>query len=295
MEDCSETGAGDPRLFAKGGLAPEMLRDDALMISRELKKRPNINSHVIVFANEKGGVGKSTVAFHTTIALCNAGYKVSALDLDSRQQTLARALENREGTSRRLKIDLPQASHVTVDNQTSAALSHEVARIGGNSDFIIIDVAGHDSPVARRAIAMADTLVTPINNSFVDVDLLGRYDPLTMKLKNFGHFARLVRELREVREYHHRPPTDWIVLQNRLRHTNSQNQARIAEALEDLAPKAGFRLGQGLGERVAYRDLFLMGLTLFDMSYIPQFAKARPIAKTELANMLADLKLPATV
>ncbi len=285
--------SGEALLFSKGGLAPDLLADNALIISRELKQRPRVNGHVIVFANEKGGVGKSTVAFHTIVALCNEGHSVSALDLDSRQQTLSHALENREGTSRRLNVKLPQPNRVTIKNQTGAELAQEIARIGGNSDFIIIDVAGHDTPMARRAIAMADTLVTPINNSFVDIDLLGRYDPFTLKLKSFGHFATLVRELREVREYQNRPPTDWIVLQNRLRSTNSQNQSRIAEALEDLAPKAGFRLAQGLGERVAYRDLFLLGLTLFDMRFLPEFAKTRGVAKIELAQLIADLKLPA--
>jgi chromosome partitioning protein len=272
-----------------------MIGNDAMIISRELKGRPNIDAHVIVFANEKGGVGKSTAAFHTAIALCNAGNNVAAIDLDSRQQSLSRALENREGTGRRLKINLPQPRHATVNQPAPAMLAHEIARIGGGADFIVIDVAGHDSPLARRAIAMADTLVTPINNSFVDIDLLGRYDAVTHKLKSFGPFARLVQDLREVRDHSRQPPFDWIVMPNRTRHLPSHNQTRISNALTDLAPKAGFRIAAGLGERVAYRDLFLLGLTLLDLKFIPAFAKAAPVAKSEIAQMIAELKLPVFV
>ena len=284
-----------PRLFARRELGPDLIGDAALVISRELKSRPNIDAHIIVFANEKGGVGKSTAAFHTSIALCNAGHNVAGIDLDSRQQSLSRALENREGTRRRLKIPLPLPRYTMVTLQSAAIMAQEIARIGGDADFIVIDVAGHDSPLARRAIAMADTLVTPINNSFVDIDLLGRYDPVTHKLKSFGPFARLVQELREVRDHQRQPPFDWIVMPNRTRHLPSHNQVSIASALSDLGPKAGFRLAAGLGERLVYRDLFLMGLTLLDLKYIPEFAKAAPVAKAEIMQMIAELRLPIFV
>ena len=58
--------------------------------------------HFIVFANEKGGTGKSTTAVHTAIALAASGHRVAALDLDSRQRTMTRYLENRDATVRRL-------------------------------------------------------------------------------------------------------------------------------------------------------------------------------------------------
>lgn len=262
------------------------------VMSREIKARPKSRGHVIVFANEKGGVGKSTFAFHCCIALCNAGHKVAAVDLDSRQQTLSRALENREGTGRRLKVKLPRPRHVTLGHQTGASLTQEIARIGSDADYIIIDAPGHDSPMARHVIAMADTLVTPVNGSFVDLDLLGQFDPVSMNLKRFGNFSRLVQELREVRDFQQKPPVDWVVVQNRQRRLGSNNQSRIRQALNELAPKAGFRLARGLGERVAYRELFLLGMTVFDLKYIPDFARAQPEAKCELEQMVADLKLP---
>jgi chromosome partitioning protein len=274
-----------------GEFAPQQLGDESLIISRELNSRAETSAHMITFANEKGGVGKSTIAFHCCVALCNAGYRVAVIDLDYRQQSMARALENREGTARRLKIDLPSPKYIALNQQSGALLNQEIARIGWDAEYVVIDVAGHDSPVGRHAIAMADTLVTPVNNSFVDIDLLGQFDPTTMQLKRFGSFARLVQELREVRDHRGKPPVDWVVVQNRLRRLGSHNEHRVADALAELSTKAGFRLAPGLGERVAYRELFLLGLTLFDLKYIPDFARAQPAAKAEMSELIAELRL----
>lgn len=166
------------------------------------------------------------------------------------------------------------------------------ARIGWDADYILIDAPGHDSPMARLAIAMADTLVTPVNGSFVDLDLLGQFDPVSMKLKRFGNFSKLVQEMREVRDYQGNPPVDWVVAQNRQRKSGTANQSRVKQALNELAPKAGFRLVDGLGERVAYRELFLLGMTVSDLKYIPDFARSQPAAKAELEKMIAGLRLP---
>jgi chromosome partitioning protein len=249
---------------------------------------PKRGPHIIVFANEKGGVGKSTAAFHTCVALCNAGETVLAIDLDTRQRSLGRALENREGTRRRLKIDFAQPRHVVLTHLTAAGLHQEINRLGSGASFVIVDVAGHDSPMARHAIALADTLVTPVNDSFVDIDLLGHLDPVSFRIKAMGDFTCLVQQIRERRQ----SPLDWVVLQNRLRRLGSNNEHRIASALGDLAPEAGFRLVPGLSERVIYRELYPFGLTLLDLKRIPAFARAQPVARAELIASIAALRLP---
>jgi chromosome partitioning protein len=284
-----------PLIPASRSFSPQQLGNESLIISRDLNSRPEIESRIITFANEKGGVGKSTIAFHCAMALCNAGHRVAVVDLDHRQQSMARALENREGTARRLKIKLPSPRSSVLNHQSSASLIQEMARIGWDSDFIIIDAAGHDSPVARHAIAMADTLVTPVNNSFVDIDLLGQFDSITMRLKRYGSFARMVQELREVRDHRGQAPTDWVVVQNRMRRLGSTNEQRVTDALGELSNKAGFRLAQGLGDRVAYRELFLLGLTLFDLKHIPEFSRTHPAAKSEIMQMIADLRLEGAI
>jgi chromosome partitioning protein len=261
------------------------------VIMREVAARVKPAGHVIVFANEKGGVGKSTLAFHTAVALSNAGKKVAVIDLDTNQATVSRALTNREATARLLKIELPCPGHVTLAQLSGAYLSQEIARIGQRCNYIIIDVAGGDSPIARRAIAMANTLVTPVNGSFADLDLLGQFDATTMKLKRIGHFGRVVQALSDAREARRIPSADWIVMPNRHRRSGSNNEARVTEALDKLSRKLGFRIGQGLGERVAYRELFLFGLTHLDLKLIPKLARVKANAREEVEQLITDLRL----
>ncbi len=263
------------------------------VIVHDVASRPRPHGHVIVFANEKGGVGKSTLAFHTAMAMCDAGKKVAVIDLDHGQATLSGALSNREATCRLLKIGLPTPRYVAVSQPSGACLSQEIARIGSDCNYVLIDVAGSDSPIARRAIAMADTLVTPINSSFADIELLGQFDATTMRLKRLGRFARLVSALRGARVERRMAAADWIVIPNRIRRSGSNNETMIGDALERLSQIAGFRIGQGLGERVAYRELFLFGLTHLDLKRIPKLARVKATAKHEIEQLLADLQLSA--
>jgi chromosome partitioning protein len=261
----------------------------------ERRPFPKNGPHVIVFANEKGGVGKTTAAFLTCIALCNAAETVLAVDLDHRQQSLGRALENREGTGRRLRINFPSPRHVVLNHLTAAGLSQEINRLGSNCSFVVIDVAGHDSPIARHAIAMADTLVTPVNDSFVDLDVLGRLEQSSDRLKALGVFTLTVQQLGKARVASGETPTDWIVVQNRQRRLGATNEERVSETLKKLSKAAGFRLTNGLGERVIYRELFPLGLTLSDLKLIPEFVRVQPVAKIELMGLLSALKLPTRV
>lgn len=264
------------------------------VILADIVERPRNGGHIIVVANEKGGVGKSTMAFHICVGLAEKGYRVAAIDLDRRQQSLARALDNRNGTARRLRIELPSPVFTALETQSGSMLCQEISRIGWDSDFVVIDAPGYDSAVARRAIAMADTLATPVNSSFVDLDLLGRFDPVSMKLKAPGCFSMLVNDLRAERARRDMKPLDWVVVQSRTRHNGSHNQQRIDKALQFLSTSIGFRLGHGLSERVAYRELFLLGLTHLDLRRIPDLARTQVHARGEILQLLADLDLPET-
>ncbi len=247
--------------------------------------------HIIAFANIKGGVGKSTTAFHVSTALCNAGATVLAVDLDIPQQSLRKALANREGTCRRLGIKFPQPRYTVLNHCTLAGLKQEINRLGSRFDFAILDVAGHDSPMARHAIEIADTLVTPVNDSFIDIDLLGQFDPVSFDFKELGHFSKLVVEIMLRRPH----PLDWVVVPNRLRRLGTANERRLSGALDKIAPKAGFRIAPGIGERVIYRDLFPFGLTLFDLHLIPEIARSQPRARSEMLAMLTALNLPSNL
>jgi chromosome partitioning protein len=254
---------------------------------------PTKKSHIIVFANEKGGVGKSTTAFHTCIALCNAGHKVAALDIDLRQLTLDRALSARQESARDYSVDLPGPKQILLAQSTEAELETKIRMAQIECAFIVIDVGGHDSPIARRAISMADTIVTPVNDSFIDLDMLGRIDPRTGELKTLGTFARLVAHLKEPGLALRARPLDWVVMQNRSRSRATKNERKVIDALKEIAPVAGFRLIPGLRERVIYRELFPLGLTLFDLEVIPGLGKRQPVAREEILAMLRELMLPS--
>src|SRR5215467_14612543 len=71
-------------------------------------------AHVIVLGNEKGGSGKSTTAMHIAVALLKAGQRVATIDLDSRQKTFTKYVENRRAWARRARIDLEVPTHYHV-------------------------------------------------------------------------------------------------------------------------------------------------------------------------------------
>jgi chromosome partitioning protein len=252
-------------------------------------------AHRIVFANEKGGTGKSTTAVHVAVALAASGHSVAALDLDVRQRTLARYLDNRGATMSKRNLDLPMPAHGVLSLLTPAGLEQEVARLGHGKDFVIVDTPGRDDPLARAAIALADTLVTPINDSFVDLDLIGQVDAETFKVTRPSFYAELVWDLRKVRAKQDGGTVDWVILRNRLQHLEAHNMRRVGAALTDLAKRVGFRVIPGLGERVIYRELFPKGLTLLDVGAIESVGLSHIAARQELREMVSGLSLPVRV
>jgi chromosome partitioning protein len=281
-----------PRVIAPAEPVAPVPYFEPVIEDRLTRPLPIKKSHIIVFANEKGGVGKSTTAFHICIALCNAGEKVAALDIDLRQLTLDRALNARMDSAREYGVNLPGPKQILLAQSTEAELETKIRMAQIDCAFIVIDVGGHDSPIARRAIFMADTIVTPVNDSFIDLDMLGRIDPRTGELKTLGAFARLVAHLKEPGLALRARPLDWVVMQNRSRGMATKNELKFQNALNEIAPVAGFRLIPGLRERVVYRELFPIGLTLFDLALIPKLGRAQPSARAELEGMIKALTLP---
>lgn len=259
------------------------------VVVADIAVRPRGPARIITVANEKGGVGKSTLAFHLSVALADTGHKVLAVDLDRRQQSLSRALTARNGTAKRLGVRLPLPRHLLLQQPSGAQLCQELARAGWDCDYVVIDAPGHDSPITRRAIAMADKLVSPVNSSFVDLELFGRFHPVTHKLTGPGCFSALVTELRTARTEAGMAPLDWLVMLNRKRRETSHNQDRIESALRRLSQRMDFRLGAGLHERVAYRELVLLGLTQLDLHRIPGLARAKGVATDEVMQLLDEL------
>ncbi|MET0670430.1 MAG: division plane positioning ATPase MipZ [Xanthobacteraceae bacterium] len=223
---------------------------------------------VIVVANEKGGSGKSTVAMHVAVALLKRGQRVATIDLDSRQKTFTHYIENRRTWAERAARGLKSPEHLCLDTQdevTSAeVLSNALDMLGQSHDFVVIDTPGYDSPMMRLAHSMADILVTPLNDSFVDLDVLGSLDPDAMTVSAISHYAETVEQAQRQRRSSGLEAADWIVLRNRLSMTPTRNKRLVGAGLDELSRRLGFRCVEGLAERVVFREFFLRGLTAFD-------------------------------
>jgi chromosome partitioning protein len=265
--------------------------------ARSQPHRPN--PHRIVFANEKGGTGKSTTAVHVAVALAYQGAKVAAIDLDSRQRTLHRYLENRAETQRRRKVQLPGPEFAVFRGETIEALDQLSDEIGEGYDFLLFDTPGRDDPFARHVATRADTLVTPLNDSFVDFDLIGQVDAETFKVRKLSFYAELIWEARKKRAMatisQGRREMDWVVVRNRSGHVEMRNMRRLDQALTELSKRVGFRIAQGLSERVIYRELFPSGLTLLDKGQLGELGTSHLVARQELRQLVAGLNLPVPV
>ena len=232
--------------------------------------------HIIVLGNEKGGSGKSTTAIHLSVALLHDGYKVGSIDCDARQGSFTRYVENRKTTAAGMVIPLPLARHIPVERSTAdsaiARRDDEADRLGGalgelsDCDFIIIDTPGSDTSLSRLAHTLADTLITPLNDSFLDLDLLGRIDHDGAKILKPSVYSEMVWEQRKQRAINRGRPIDWIVMRNRLSSLDAKNKRDIGRLLDDLSRRIGFRIAPGFTERVIFRELFPRGLTLLDIS-----------------------------
>ena len=251
-------------------------------------------AHRIVFANEKGGSGKSTSAVHVAVALAATGRRVAAIDLDTRQRTLGRYLDNRTLMMKREGLDLPMPAHETFDAAKGMDIDERLDALAAEADVLVVDTPGRDDEYVRRAISTADTLVTPINDSFVDLDLIGQVDADSYKIKRPSFYAELVWDARKARGKRDGATVDWIVLRNRLQHLEARNMKRVAAAMVELSKRVGFRVIPGLSERVIYRELFPKGLTLLDLGAIGKDAGIGHIAaRQELRELVSGLQIPA--
>lgn len=262
-------------------------------------------AHVIVLGNEKGGAGKSTTAMHLFVALARSGHRVGALDLDLRQRSFFRYLQNRESTGQRLgkPLLLPERIEISASRaalreeaaeEERTALAHAIDRLSRTCSFIIIDTPGAVTTLSEAAHAAADSLVTPINDSLVDFDLLGRVDPVSGRVTGPSIYAEMVWAARQRRAAAGRLPMDWVVLRNRISMLESRNKRRVGKVMEDLSKRIGFRIAPGFSERVIFRELFLNGLTLLDLKQggAISITMSHIAARQEVRDMIKALGLP---
>jgi chromosome partitioning protein len=264
------------------------------------------SAQVIVVGNEKGGSGKSTVAMNIAVALLKAGRRVATIDLDARQKTLTNYIENRRAWAEQIGCDLEIPEHVCLGERVnfpateeqaagSKALTHTVNELAETHDFIVIDTAGHDNYLTRLAHTMADTLVTPLNDSYVDFEALGTVEPTNFAVTGASFYAQMVDEARSQRELLEQVRQDWIVLRNRLNATRTRNKRMVGQSLAELARRLNFRLVDGMGDRVVFREFYPRGLTAMDELNETTLG-ARPTmthltARIEVENLINAMQL----
>lgn len=262
-------------------------------------------AHIIVVGNEKGGAGKSTVSIHVATALVRAGHRVACLDLDLRQRSFSRYVRNRHEYLASEGIELPspevhelpevsEASLSPGENIYDHRLSAAVAALEPTSDFILIDCPGSHTRLSQVAHSLADTLITPLNDSFVDFDLLAHIDASGTQIKGPSVYSEMVWNARQLRAQAGLNPIDWVVLRNRVGTQRMVNKEKMNAAVKMLAKRIGFRVAPGFSERVIFRELFPRGLTLLDLRDVgvKQLNISNVAARQELREMMRALNLP---
>lgn len=263
-------------------------------------------AHIIVVGNEKGGAGKSTVSMHVATSLSRLGHRVGVLDLDLRQQTFGRFIENRKVTMEREGTDLPTPEYHELpdvdpselkdgENPYDRRLAMAIASLEHSQDFILIDCPGSHTRLSQVAHSLADTLVTPLNDSFVDFDLLAHIDPTSGKVTGPSVYSEMVWNARQLRAKAGLKPMDWVVVRNRLGAQMMHNKKKMGDAIEELSRRIGFRVAPGFNERVIFRELFTRGLTLLDLRDIGvmgQMNISNVAARQELRELMKSLNLP---
>ena len=262
-------------------------------------------AHIIVVGNEKGGAGKSTVSMHVATALARMGHRVGTLDLDMRQKTFGRYAENRKKYFLSKGLSLPSPTYIDLpevdtdalkpgENPYDQRLARAVASLEPDHDFILIDCPGSHTRLSQVAHSLADTLLTPLNDSFVDFDLLARIDTDGKKILGPSVYSEMVWSARQIRAQAGLKPIDWIVIRNRLGAQQMVNKQKMESALENLAKRIGFRIAPGFSERVIFRELFPRGLTLLDLkdTGVKQVNISNVAARQEVRDLVKALNLP---
>lgn len=264
-------------------------------------------AHVIVVGNEKGGTGKSTLSIHLSIALLKAGFRVATIDLDTRQRTLTRFMENRTSWASSAQWDVELPYHHVLnrglsdnirDNETMefGAFAEAVAEVEHSYEFVVIDTPASDSYLMRLAHSLADTLISPVNDSFIDVDVFSRVHHDKSQRGQIAHYADLVLEARRKRRLVDQGLIDWVLVRNRMSSVQSNNARQIATSLSRLAVELQFRPAEGLHDRVIFRELFPIGLTALDpieeamRNGVVSTSHAQ--ARKEIEALLQALQLP---
>ncbi len=264
--------------------------------------------HVFVVGNEKGGAGKTTCSMHLIAGLLDRGFRVSSIDTDSRQHSLTSYITHRQDYNKNnpdKQVLMPYHQHLY--ESTNGSVSEKNAEEKSNfesafvkasegADYVVIDTPGSHTNLSRISHSFADTVITPINDSFVDLDVIAKVNKKDMKSSSPSIYSQMLWEQKIEKAERDEGTINWVVVRNRLSNLDSHNKRNINQALEALSKRIAFEIVPGFSERVIFRELFLHGLTLVDLhraNYEKQFSLSHVAARQELRNFLDSLKVPS--
>jgi len=255
-------------------------------------------THIIVIGNEKGGAGKTTTSMHLITSLLHLGFKVASIDIDLRQKSLSRYLENRSKYSAKHNLDLHLPQHSTLEDKQDDGQERLDGFIkqsfDSGNDFLLIDTPGSNTPLSSYAHSLADTILTPINDSFLDLDVIAQIEADSLKIIRPSFYSQAIWEQKMAKAKRNQGEINWLVIRNRVSSVDAKNKRRMAEVLDKLSARLGFKVALGFNERVIYRELFLHGLTLLDIKpgiVDVTLNMSHIAAKRELNNLLRNLNV----
>lgn len=260
--------------------------------------------YIFVLGNEKGGAGKTTCSMHLIVSLLEHGFKVASIDVDCRQHSLTSYLKNRDIYNNKnldKQVKVPLHFHINDCNITDAEEKKQketelfldaLAQAKELVDIIVVDTPGSCTHLSKLAHSHADTIITPINDSFVDIDVMAKINCDNLEIVSPSIYSQMIWEQKMQRAQRDRGSIEWVVLRNRLNALDAINKRNITTVLDNLAKRISFRQIPGFNERVIFRELFLTGLTLLDLKHAnfeKSFSISHVAARQELRNFLKAL------
>lgn len=267
---------------------------------------PNKKPLIIVLGNEKGGAGKTTFSMHLIVGLIDRGYKIASIDTDSRQKSLTSYVENRKKYNQNnqdKRVGMPLHFHMQEstkklimekEKEEHDLFNQVLEQAKNHADIVVIDTPGSHTNLSRIAHSYADKVITPINDSFIDLDVMAKIDGDKLDMDRPSIYSDMLWEQKMQRAARDQGSIEWIVVRNRLSNLDAVNKRNINDALQKMSKRMGFTLAPGLSERVIFRELFPYGLTLLDLhnaNFHKSFSLSHVAARQELRDFLNSLGL----
>jgi chromosome partitioning protein len=206
---------GDARMKAVDLIAPTRL--DFLTEKAEAEEAPVKTAEVIAFANQKGGVAKTTTTLNLAVAFAESGYRVLCIDLDPQgnltmsqgidpdkvEKSLYDVLVNDMPISEiivKREIDIAVASidlagaEIAMSTKIGRERSLEKAlkEVHGDYDFVCIDTPPSLGLLTINALTAANKVIVPVQCEYLSMrGLVQLQNTLRMIQENLNPDVRI--------------------------------------------------------------------------------------------------------